>query len=158
MAGFSNRGKYRMLQYFVGGDSGNVTGEAAQFYCALATNSVGPPAGTIDHFGDLDQSVTGFGYPDGGIVVDRTATQWATTSEDDGSNFAYVRSADITFTNTGGGTIPGSGGAYYAVLTDDLADPITGREVIGWGSFGGSKTSGTDQDFVVQNLEMRLTE
>ena len=159
MAGFSNRGKRRMVQSFVN-DGFDFTGTEA-FYCALVTDA-SPDPGVIDHFSDMTQIVTGEGYQDGGIVVSRSDAQWAVL-EDDGSDFAYVRSIDITYTNeANGNTIPVSGGgATHAVLTQDEGSfdlTITGREVFGWGSFGGAKTSGTDQDFVIQNLELRLTE
>jgi len=160
MAGFSNRGKRRMVQAFVN-DGFDHTGDEC-FYCGLVTDA-SPDPGLVDYFSDLDQIVTGEGYLNGGVVVPRGDTQW-TVLEDDTSDFAYVRSADITFTNdAAGGTIPASGGgATHAVLMSDngrsVDGTITGREVFGWGSFGGAKTSGTDQDFVVQNLELRLTE
>ena len=160
MAGFSNRGKARMVQVFVGDYA--LTG-TDQFYCGLITDAATLDPGGFDYFSDLSQIVTGEGYLDGGIGVDRTTTQW-TLTEDDGADVAYVRSADITFTNdAAGGTIPASaGGATHAALMSDegrsVDGTITGREIYGWGDFGGAKTSGTDQDFVVQNLELRLTE
>ena len=160
MAGFSNRGKRRMVQAFVN-DGYDQTGDEC-FYCGLVTDAA-PDPGDIDFFDQMAQIVTGEGYFDGGTIVPRGDAQWS-VFEDDTSDFAYVRSLDITFTNEGNGnSIPTSGGgATHAVLMSDEGrshdGTITGREVYGWGSFGGAKTSGTDQDFVVQNLEMRLTE
>jgi hypothetical protein len=109
---------------------------------------------------DLTEIATGEGYYDGGVAVGRDGPTTWTLTEDDAGDTAYIQTtADVTFSNLDeGGTIPVSGGgATHAVLTDDDGT-VANREVYAWGYFGGAKTSGTDQDFVVQNFRMTLTE
>jgi hypothetical protein len=150
MAGWTNRGKKNCLSLFTGeGYSAPTT-----FYLALVKST---PTAATNVLGDLTEITAGNGYAAGGVAVARNNTIW-TSVEDDGADEGYVSAINITFTNTGGGTIPSdAAGATHGVLTDDNGT-LASREVFAYGSFGGAKVSGTDQDFIVQGMRLTLTE
>lgn len=151
MAGWTNKGKWRMLGWvFV-----NQT-EPTNFYVALVTSAVAPTADT-DTLGQLTQIATGNGYTDGGYSLTPGATDFDVHTEVDASDYALVQIKDITWTASGG-PIPSSGnGARYAVLTDDNGT-VGSREVLAYWDLTSDRTVSSGQDLTLQNCELRANE
>lgn len=151
MAGFTNRGKYLLLQSFL-----RNTGAPTTFYMALVTSAVAPTADT-NTLGDLTEIAAGNGYTAGGLAVARNATDWDTLTEDDASDRALVQAKDLVWTASGG-NLPASGsGARYAVLLDDNATPAS-RQVIAYFDLGSDITISDGQSLTLQNCELRANE
>jgi len=150
MAGWTNRGKAGCLDLWA-----NI-GFAAptDFYIALVKST---PTADTNTFTELTEIATGNGYTAGGKALTRNSTNFDITEDDGTDQGDLTTDADITWTNSGGVIPSDSNGATYVVVLDDDGTPAN-REVFHFGSFGGAKVSGTDQDFVVQNLTISLTE
>lgn len=150
MAGWTNKGKAQCLNLWA--NIGFVAPTA--FYIALVKST---PTADTDTFTTLTEIAVGNGYVAGGQALTRNSTNFDITEDDGTDQGDLTTDLDITWTNSGG-TIPSDGiGATYVCVLDDDATPAN-REVFHFGSFGGAKVSGTDQDFVVQNLTISLTE
>lgn len=151
MAGWTNRGKNKVLRYALRGEA-----FPAQFKLVLTTAAVAPTA-TVNTFADLANEVTSAnGYTTGGLTVARNTTDWDTQYEDDASNLAYVQAKDQSWTASGG-TLPSGAGARYAVMVDgDVA--LAGAEVYYWWDLSSDRSVASGSTFTLQNLELRLTE
>lgn len=128
MAGWTNRGKRRMMEVYLAGGT-----PPTNFYLALCTSATAPTADT-NTLSELTQVAAGNGYTSGGISFTRNGTDFVIT-EDDGNDRAQAilqkSSADPQWTASGG-NLPASGsGARYAVLTDDNAT-MGSREIIAY--------------------------
>src|SRR5688572_1662443 len=113
MAGFTNKGKMRML-------AATFQGAAlpTNFYVALVDSSVAPGPDT-NTLGQLGEVPAGNGYTSGGIQLSKNATDFDVVTEDDAGDMGLAQVKDLVWTASGG-NLPGSGsGARYAVLTDD---------------------------------------
>jgi hypothetical protein len=126
MAGFTNRGKY----YGLVGLFNRSVSLPTSLYAALCTSTVTPTA-AINTLGQLEEIAAGNGYTAGGVLLTPNNTNFPIV-EDDGNGKATITVANIVFTATSGGPIPGSGlGAYYLVVTDDNAT-VSLRNVYFW--------------------------
>jgi len=151
MAGFTNRGKYRMLQGWYRAGSVPTT-----FYMALVTSATAPDV-DINTLSQLTEIAAGNGYTSGGIAVARNSTDFDVLTEDDTNDRALVQIKDLVWTASGG-SLPGSGsGARHAVLTDDNGT-VGSRDVMQFFSLGSDRTISDTQTLTLQNCEIRLTE
>lgn len=151
MAGFTNKGKARMLNGFMRGQSVPTT-----FYMALCTSATAPTQDT-NTFSELTEIAAGNGYTTGGLAVARNTTDFDTFTEDDTGDLAYVRIKDLVWTASGG-NLPASGsGARYAVLLDDNGT-VGSREVLAYFDLSSDRTVSTGQTLTLVDLELRLTQ
>ena len=151
MAGWTNRGKYRVLGGYFRAES-----VPTNLYIALVTSGTAP---TLSHntLGELVQINSGNGYSNGGYQLARNSTDFDTLTEDDNNARSLVQLKDITWTASGG-TIPASGsGARYAVLTDDNAT-VNSRDLFAFWDLSSDRQVSSGQDLTLQNCELRLTE
>lgn len=151
MAGWTNKGKYRVLGWVFRADT-----EPTNFYLALLTSATAPDADT-DSMTDVTQIATGNGYSDGGYQLTAGATDFDTHTEVDASDWALVQLKDIVWTASGG-PIPSSGnGARYAVLTDDNAT-VANREILNYFDLSSDRSVSSGQTLTLQDCELRLAE
>lgn len=148
MAGFTNKGKWRMLGWvFV-----NQT-EPTNFFVALVTSAVAPTADT-NRLSELTEIAAGNNYTAGGFSLTPGATDFDVHTEDDAADRGRVQIKDV-FWNASGGPIPSSGGgARYAVLTDDSSNP----EIIAYFDLSSDRTVSDTQTLTLQDCELRLNE
>jgi hypothetical protein len=153
MAGFTNRGKYNVLEWAFRNE--NVP---TNLYVALVTSANVPDTDT-NILSDLTEIAAGNGYTTGGVQLNRNSTDFDVLTEDDDSadERALIQIKDVVWTASGG-AIPGSGdGARYAVLTDDNGT-VGNREVIFWWDLSSDRQVSDTQSLTLQDLEMRLDE
>lgn len=151
MAGITNKGKMRLLEWALRGGAIPTT-----FYVALVTNAVAPTADTNTK-SELTELANGNGYTTGGLAVNNDSTDFDTLTEDDGNDRGLIRIKDLVWTATGG-TLPISGsGATYAILTDDNVTQGS-REVLAYWSLGGTYSVSTGQTLTLADLEIRGNE
>lgn len=150
-SGFTNRGKKLMAEaYFKAGTA------PTQFYLALCTDATAPGADT-NLMSDLTQIPTGNGYTDGGITIERSATGFDVSTEDDALDKHYLQLKDAVFTASGG-NLPASGtGARWAVLTDDNAT-VGSRQIIAYFDLVSNRIVSDTQALTIQNSQLDITE
>lgn len=147
MAGWTNRGKFRILDAFFRNQNTSPT-----FKIALITSGSAPGADT-NVFSELTEIAAGQGYTAGGLSVTRDTTDFDTAAENDSTDIGSVQLKDIVWTASGG-TLPASGdGARYAVLYDTSTD-----EVIAYWDLVSDRQVSDGQSFTLQNCELRLSE
>ena len=151
MAGWTNRGKFLMLNSFF-----RATGTPTTFYAALVTSANTPTADT-NTLGELTQIAAGNGYTAGGIALARNSTDWDVLSEVDASDVAFVQAKNIAFTATGG-SLPASGGAarWLIITTDEVT--VDNRQVVAFLSLGADYAVSVGQTITAADAELRLTE
>jgi len=151
MAGWTNRGKYRMLAgWFRAGTT------PTAFYLFLATSATAPTA-DINTKSELTEIADTNGYTAGGISVARNSTDFDVLTEDDGNDRALVQLKDEVWTASGG-NIPASGnGARYAILTDDNATAGS-RDVLHYWDLSSDRVVSDTQTLTLQNCEIRINE
>lgn len=148
MSGWTNKGKYRVLELLRGGTL------PTNFYVALATSAAvpGPDTNTLS---ELTEIAAGSGYTTGGYQITPNATDFDTLTEDDGNDRAALVLKDIVWTASGG-PIPASGGdARYAVLTDDNVT-VGDREVWFWWDLGSDYGVSDTQSITLVDLTARV--
>ncbi len=151
MAGFTNKGKYNILDWAFRGAT-----IPTNFYVALVTSANVPDADT-NTMADLTEITAGNGYTAGGYELDPNDTDFDSLSEDDVNNRADMQIKDVVWTAVGG-TIPSGGGdARYAVLTDDNG-VVANRIVIFWWDLASGRSISAGQTLTLEDLEMRLQE
>lgn len=153
MAGFTNRGKFLILQ----GVFRN-TGLPTNFFIALVTSATAPTP-DINTLSELTEIAAGNGYTAGGISLTKNATDFDVLTEDDaGTNDrAFVQVKDVIWT-AATGSLPASGnGARYAVLLDDNAT-VGSRQVLAYWDLTSDRVVSVGQTLTLQNCELRLTE
>jgi hypothetical protein len=153
MAGFTNRGKFLILQ----GVFRN-TGLPTNFFVALCTSAIAPTPDT-NVLSDLTEVPAGNGYTAGGISLTKNSTDFDVLTEDDaGTNDrAFLQLKDIVWTASGG-TLPASGtGARYAVLLDDNST-VGSRQVLAYWDLVSNQIVSSGQTLTLQNCELRFTE
>lgn len=151
MAGWTNRGKYRMLQGWF-----RNTSIPANFYIALITSAAAPTADS-NTFADLTEIAAGNGYTAGGISLSRNSTDFDVLTEDDTNDRALVQLKDIVWTASGG-SLPASGsGARYAIITDDNGTQSS-RDVCHYFDLSSDRTVSSGQTLTLQNCEIRINE
>ncbi len=151
MAGWTNRGKYLLLQEFFRNPT-----EFTNLYIALCTSATAPTADT-NTFSELTEITAGNGYTAGGIALTRNGTDFDVLTEDDATDRAYVQLRDIVWTASGGNLPSAGSGARYAALTDDNVTQGS-RQVIAWWDLTSDRTVSTGQTLTLQNAELRLNE
>lgn len=155
MAGFTNRGKLRLLEWglrrlHAGGSL------PTNLYVRLVTSAAAPVADT-NTASELTEIATGNGYTAGGYALTPGATDFDTLTETDASDYSFIQLKDIVWTASSG-PIPASGsGARYAVLTDDNVTDGS-REVLAYWDLTSDRTVSDGQTLTLQNCELRLTE
>lgn len=151
MAGFTNKGKFQLLEWVFRSAS-----VPTKFYIALVTSAVAPDP-DINTLGQLTQITVGNGYLDGGYELTPGDTDFDYSNEDDALDLGEVQVKDVVWTATGG-PIPLSGdGARYAVLTDDNAT-IANREVLAYWDLVSDREVSVGQTLTLQDCELNLTE
>ena len=151
MAGWTNRGKYRLLGWVLRNDM-----EPANFYVALVTSATAPDADT-NTLGDLTEIAAGNGYTSGGYQLTPGSTDFDIHTEDDANDRGLVQLKDVAWTASGG-SIPASGsGARYAVLTDDNAT-VADREVLFYWDLSSDRSVSDGQTLTLQDCEIRINE
>ena len=151
MAGFTNRGKMRMLKGWF-----QALSTPTNFLIALVTSAVAPIAST-NTLSELTQIASGNGYTTNGISLNRNATDFVSLTEDDSADRAYIRLKDIVWTASGG-SMPSSGsGARYAVITDDNVTPAS-RDVLQYFDLAADRTISVGQTLTLSAAEFRLNE
>jgi hypothetical protein len=151
LAGFTNRGKLKMLTIIF-----QATTMPTNFFVALCTSAVAPTQDT-NTLGQLTQIASGNGYTTNGISLTRNTTDFDTPTEDDTGDLGSLQIKDLVWTASGG-PLPASGnGARWAVLTDDNATPAN-REVWAYFDLVSDRTVSVGQTLTLQNCELRLSE
>jgi hypothetical protein len=151
MAGFTNKGKMRILAAVFNGAA-----LPTNFYAALVTSAVAPTADT-NLMSDLTQVAAGNGYTSGGISLTKNTTDFPTLTEDDTNDRGSILIKNLVWTASGG-PLPASGsGARYLVLTDDNAT-VANREVWAFFDLVSDRSVSDTQTLTIQSSEMRATE
>ena len=151
MAGWTNRGKYRILEAFY--RNANVP---TNLYIALITSAVAPGP-DINTFSELTEIAAGNGYTAGGIQLNRNATDFDVLTEDDTNDRALIQLKDIVWT-AAGGDLPASGnGARYSIIMDDNATQAN-RHILNYHDLVSDRVVSDTQALTLQNVEMRLDE
>lgn len=151
MAGWTNKGKFRMLGWVFNGVS-----LPTNFYVALVTSATAPTADT-NTLSQLTEITAGNGYTSGGISLSKNTTDFDVITEDDTNDRGHIEIKDLVWTASGG-SLPASGnGARYAVLTDDNAT-VGSREVYAYWDLSSDRTVSSGQTLTLQNSALRLNE
>jgi len=151
MAGFTNKGKYR-----IAGAVFRAETLPTSFYVALCTSATAPTADT-NTFSQLTEITAGAGYVTGGTALSKNSTDFDLWSEDDSADLGKVQIRDVTWTASGD-TIPSAGdGARYAVLTDANAT-VGDREVWIYWDLSSDRVVSDGQDLSLADLEFRFQE
>jgi hypothetical protein len=125
------------------------------YYVALLTSATAPNADTNTK-ADVTEMASGNGYTTGGISLTKNSTDFDVLTEDDTNDRALIQIRDLVWTASGG-SMPASGGARYAVLTDDNATQ-TSREVYHFWDLVSDRQVSVGQTLTLQDCEIRLTE
>jgi hypothetical protein len=151
MAGWTNKGKFRML-----GRAYQGVALPTNFFVALVTSATAPVADTNTK-SELTEIASGNGYTTGGISLSKNSTDFDVLTEDDANDRALIQIKDLVWTASGG-SIPASGnGARYAVFTDDNATQGS-REIYHFWDLSADRTVSDTQTLTLQNCEIRITE
>lgn len=151
MAGWTNRGKFLVLQEFFRNPT-----EITNIYIALWTSATAPTADS-NTMADGTQIATGNGYTDGGFQLARNPTDFDVLTEDDTNDRGLIQVKDVAWTASGG-PIPASGnGARWAVMTTDEAT-VANRQIIAYFDLSSDRTVSSGQTLTLQNLELRANE
>lgn len=150
MAGFTNKGKYHLLEPFRG------VSRPTNYYLALVTSAVAPGPDT-NVLSDLTEIATGNGYSSGGYQLSLNSTDFDVFTEDDTGDQAFIQIKDVPFVASGG-PIPSSGsGARYAVLTDDNVT-VGSRIVIAYFDLSSDRSVSDGQTLTIRDCQLNLTE
>lgn len=141
----TNKGKRRFIAWLQG------VSLPTNLYMALCTSAVAPTVDT-NTFSELTEIATGNGYTAGGYSLSKNSTDFDVLTEDDTANTAYIEMKDITWTASGG-TLPSSGAARYAILTDDNATQGN-REILAYWDLDGDKVASSGNPFTLQGFRI----
>lgn len=151
MAGWTNKGKYKILGWTLRNES-----KPTNLYLALVTSAVAPVPDTNTK-SELTEIANGNGYTTGGYMLAWTSTDWDVWTEDDTNDRGLIQLKDIVWTASGG-PIPASGsGARYAVLTDDNVTEGS-REIYAYWDLVSDRSVSNGQSLTLQNCELQLNE
>ena len=151
MAGWTNRGKYSVLDWAFRGAT-----IPTNFYVALVTSATAPTADT-NTLSQLTEITAGNGYTTGGYSLTPNGTDFDTLTEDDTTDKGILQIKDVAWTASGG-NIPSAGnGARYAVLTDDNGT-VGSRIIIAFWDLTSDRTVSDTQTLTLIDLELDLTE
>lgn len=123
------------------------------FFVALCTSATTPTA-DINTKSELTELANGNGYTTGGISLAKNATDFDVLTEDDANDRALIQARDVTWTATGG-SLPATGGARWAIVTDDNATQGI-REVWAYFDLISDRQVSVGQPLTLQDLELRL--
>ena len=150
MAGWTNRGKTRLLEAFFR-SQWNGNSLPTNLYVVLLSAAPDQDDNTM---ADLTE-ITGSGYTSGGFQLSRNTTDFDTLTEDDTNDKGKIYIKNVYWTASGG-SIPTSGNATHAALTDDHAT-VANREVIAyWDITDSSVADGAILQ--LEDLELDLNE
>ena len=120
MAGWTNKGKYKVLGWAFRGET-----IPTNFYVALVKST---PDADDNLMSDLTEIDAGNGYTSGGYQLTPNSTDFDTWAEDDGGDKATLKIKNVYWTASGGSIPNDAADATYAVLTDDDGT-VADREV-----------------------------
>jgi hypothetical protein len=151
MAGFTNKGKWRLLGWaFV-----NQT-IPTNYYVILFTSATAPDQDS-NTVSDHTEITAGNGYTTGGYSLTPGATDFDVHTEDDTGDLGKVQIKDIVWTATGGPIPSAGGGARYAALTDDNGT-VANRELYAYWDLTSDRSVSSGQTLTLQDCELQLTE
>lgn len=151
MAGWTNKGKYKVLGWSFRGET-----IPTNFYLALATSAAAPDQDT-NTFTELTEIAAGNGYTTGGYQLAKNATDWDVWTEDDSNDRGLIQLKDIVWTASGG-SIPDTGdGARYAILLDDDGT-VANREVYAYFDLVSDRSVSDTQALTLEDCELRINE
>jgi hypothetical protein len=150
LVGWTNRGKFGALGRLFRG-----VALPTNYFVALVTSAVAPTADTNTKT-ELTELANGNGYTTGGISLTKNSTDFDVLTEDDTNDRALIQIKDLVWTATGG-SLPATGGARYAVLTDDNATQGS-REILSFWDLVSDRQVSVGQTLTLQDCELRLTE
>ena len=145
MAGWTNLGKRRMLEWTYDNLS-----PPANFEIALVTSAT-PPTPDLDLMSNYTE-ITGGGYA---RLTLTKGTSFDTPTDNDGTDIGSLQLVDQVWTASGG-SLPTTGGARYALLTDGVAGGTA--EVYHYWDLGSDQQVSDGQTLTLQDAEMRMTE
>lgn len=147
MAGFTNRGKFAIMEAYFKGTAQYIPGA---FKVALATNADAP---TQDDnvLADVTECPSEFGYVAGGLATTRGDPDFGVT-EDDTNDRARADIADRVWTASGG-SMP-STAARYCLLLDDDSTP----NMIAYGDLSSDRQVSDTQTLTLENWYLDLTQ
>ena len=143
MAGFTNKGKYRLIETLRG------VSLPTNFYAHLCDSTTAPSA-DLNTLSELTQ-ISGSGYA--AISLTKNTTDFSAIVEDDGNDDSELTLKDLTWTASGG-TL---GAARYLVITDDNATEGD-REVWFYFDLGSDQSVSDGQDLTVSGFKFKLAE
>ena len=143
MAGFTNKGKYRLIETLRG------VSLPTNFYAHLCDSTTAPSA-DLNTLSELTQ-ISGSGYA--AISLTKNTTDFSAIVEDDGNDDSELTLKDLTWTASGG-TL---GAARYLVITDDNATEGD-REVWFYFDLGSDQSVSDGQDLTVSGFKFKLSE
>lgn len=155
MAGFTNRGKTRLVEWgFRRAHAGGAL--PTNLYVALCTSAVAPTADT-NTLSQLTEIAAGNGYVTGGIQLTPNATDFDVLTEEDTLDQGILQIKNLVWTASGG-NLPASGaGARWAVLLDDNVT-VGSREVLGYWDLASDRTVSATQTLTLQDCTLNLNE
>jgi len=143
MAGFTNKGKYRLLETLRG------VSLPTNFYAHLCDSTTAPDADT-NTLSQLTQ-ISGSGYA--AISLTKNTTDFSAIVEDDGNDDSELTLKDLTWTASGG-TL---GAARYLVITND--DSTEGdREVWFYFDLESDQSVSDGQDLNLGGFKLKIAE
>lgn len=143
MAGFTNKGKYRLIETLRG------VSLPTNFYAHLCDSTTAPSA-DLNTLSELTQ-ISGSGYA--AISLTKNTTDFSAIVEDDTNDDSELTLKDLTWTASGG-TL---GAARYLVITDDNATEGD-REVWFYFDLGSDQSVSDGQDLTVSGFKFKLAE
>lgn len=143
MAGFTNKGKYRLLETLRG------VSLPTNFYAHLCDSTTAPDADT-NTLSQLTQ-ISGNGYA--AISLTKNTTDFSAIVEDDGNDDSELTIKDLTWTASGG-TL---GAARYLVITNDDSTE-SDREVWFWFDLGSDQSVSDGQDLSLTGFKLKIAE
>lgn len=151
MAGWTNKGKYKLLGWGLRAET-----IPTNFYVALFTSATAPSA-DLNTKSELTEIASGNGYTTGGIQLSKNSTDFDVWTEDDTNDRGLIQIRDLVWTASGG-SLPGSGsGARYAVFTDDNGNQGS-RECYFYWDLSSDRTVSSGQTLTLQDCEIRINE
>jgi hypothetical protein len=150
MAGWTNRGKLRTLN-FLGG-----TNTPATFRVFLLTPATAPTAGT-NTISAVTQVNQGNGYNTDGMTIALNTTDFDTFTEQDGSTNAFAQLRDLVWTAAGGAIPNGGSGARYAAL-GNYTSTLASTEIWYWWDLTSERTVSNGQTLTLQNCQIQIDE
>jgi hypothetical protein len=156
MAGFTNRGKARLLEGFLRNiyrdKDGNSVAFPTSWKVGLYTLAAADPTADNDLFLPASEPTNG-GYSSGGLTLERSATGWDTMTEDDTNDKGIIKGKDIVFTATGTTLGP----VQWAILTDDVGTIANRQSLFYWqiDAAGVSVSAGQSLTLIDLTLELR---